>query len=261
MLKELLDNILDRSAIDPNTVKLEHDQFNQPVLVLPEEQSIKDMSGYLKEPIRTKEKKYFQTVNSYIHYLNTFKQTNTQLFATPKFDDIRTFDFIIAVIDYHTPDTPHWCEHRAILELFITPQLEEWQRFEGDKFSQRDFIDHIKDNAADIANPDLATLIDALKKITINGKAAMNSSVNGHSESTNASASVDIKGVPDELELAIPMFYMSERYKIKVRLYVTGGEDGLTITYKMTNIKASLDMEYQAIVKKVADETCIELVY
>lgn len=258
MLQEFFDALLAKVKPDTEAVKLQHDALDQPLLVIPKHQTVQDVSMYLKEPTRLIANNTFRSVDGFIKYVSDFKQDNTQIFCLPCFSEqLADFEFMEAIIDYHDTDgTPHWREHSARLRLIVTPQLKKWQRKANETMSPRAFINHLKDNAETIADPALAGLVDSIGKIKVNSSGKIEVNTDGHDSSISAKAEQKYTGVPEEIKLSLPLFYMGNKYAVKLRITVTSDEhSGIQISYSFTNLEAALETQYEDIAEAVKTGT------
>ena len=149
-----------------------------------------------------------QTVDSLVDYVNRFKGEDTLLFA-----DIAS-NSIVALIDYHGHDKPAHVLHSAKLSL---PYSEEWRTWtQADKrlVPQLEFARFLEENAADVAAPSGADLLEACRDLhavrRVNFKKAVRTATDNESfEYTDETEARTAGGLelPTKFLLRLPVYF------------------------------------------------------
>lgn len=152
-----------------------------------------------------------QTVDSLVDYANRFKTDDTVLFA-----DIEQ-NSILAAIDYHGPDDPAHLDHYAKLTLPFAVEWKTWTAINGRLMAQLEFARFLEENAADIAAPSGADLLEACRDLQairkVNFKKAVRTATDNetfeYSDETEARTSGGLE-LPTKFLLSIPVYFGGE---------------------------------------------------
>lgn len=200
---------LTAAAMAPSVVEHNGRSF----LIAPEgvhSQEITDPHGLvLIPPGRTRQKLTIQTKDSLGEYTIRYRLAQSTLFA-----DIDT-DTIVSAIDYHAPDGAAFCDHAATLKLSRSVEWAAWSAIHGKMMDQQDFARFIEENAADIASPEGADLLEIVKDLQAvrgaNFKKVVRTSGDiesfEYAENTEARAKGGTVEVPTKFKLDIPVYF------------------------------------------------------
>ena len=152
-----------------------------------------------------------QTVDSLVDYANRFKTDDTVLFA-----DIE-HNAIVAAIDYHAPGAAAHVHHNAKLTLPFSVEWKTWTAINGRLMPQLEFARYLEENAADIAAPSGADLLEACRDLQavrkVNFKKAVRTATDHenfeYSDETEARTSGGIE-LPTKFLLNIPVYFDDE---------------------------------------------------
>lgn len=162
---------------------------------------------------------------------------------------------IIAVLNDAQRDTPQWRDHRATLQLHLTPEWKRWRAKDGRLMGQVEFAEHIEESELDIVTPDAAELLEIAQTFHASTKAEFKSGTRLKTgevafqwvEETNATAGR--KGdltIPDKFELLISPFEGEDRCALTALLRYRVREGALSIGYKLVRpddvIRAAIDL-------------------
>lgn len=183
---------------------------------------------FLDAPRRIKQHAKLADADSFIRYVTGFKNGDTRIFATiPSNNAAPSF---LAVIDYHAPETPGWCEHRATYSCQFTEEWNRWTQQNKKRMGQVEFATLLEENASLIVTPPGAELLELV--MTLEGKSDItcNSLVRLSNGKTKLEyqEEVELKGAvssttgqidfPSALTVAIAPFDGGPTYKINCRL-------------------------------------------
>ena len=167
-----------------------------------------------------------QTVDSLVDYTNRFKTGDTALFA-----DIAA-NRIVSALDYHqgskiapgaddkagpdlvdAPIAAHG-DHSAVLSLPFSVEWQTWTKIHGQLMPQLEFARFLEENAADIAAPAGADLLDACRDLqavrTVNFKKAVRTATDNESFEYNDDTEARTSGgleLPTKFMLSIPVYF------------------------------------------------------
>lgn len=115
------------------------------------------ISQFRAAPLRTKACPKFETLDSLIEYVLGFKNDDSKIFVSAGQNKAPT---VLAILDYHTADSPQWGDHKA---LYVSQFSVEWLRWTGKnavKMSQSEFATLLEENASLIVDPPGAELLE-----------------------------------------------------------------------------------------------------
>lgn len=135
---------------------------------------------------------------------------------------------------------PGWGDHRAELQLTVTPEWAYWSKRDGEMLGQEAFAEHIEGGLEEIVEPDSATMLEVAQTFHAASSAQFRSSTRlasgeqrfQYDEEIKASAGAtgDIT-VPTMVLLAIAPFIGEDRYKIAARFRFRLSAGKLTLGY------------------------------
>ncbi len=250
-----------------------------PVAFVPrgrEVQSLKKLiDEYLPRPRRIEGQALLQDEESFIDHVNAMKREATAVF----FD--RSKNVFVAVYDYHKPDRPDWCEHRASWGLKLSREWQAWSGIQGRALSQQEFATFLEAQIPDVFWGDqysdhtklliqqlelrLATpsqLVALSRNIAINVDTAVR---NAQTLSTGEIAIVyteqhrDGEGqpitVPNAFLIAIPVVEHGPLYQVLVRLGYRVREGRITWHLHWHRADLALELATQEIAQRVVTNT------
>lgn len=149
-----------------------------------------------------------QTVDSLVDYTNRFKTPTTVLFA-----DIAR-NSIAALIDYHAPDGPQHVEHAANMALPYSEEWKVWTAASGKLVGQLEFARFLEENAADVAAPAGADLLEACRDLhavrRVNFTKAVRTATDNESFEYTDETEARTKGgveLPTRFMLRLPVYF------------------------------------------------------
>lgn len=160
-------------------------------------------------PSRIKQAVTLQTVDSLVDYVNRFKTDETMLFA-----DIGR-NSIGALIDYHGPTEAANVDHSATMVLPYSEEWKAWTAASGQLVRQLEFARFIEENAADIAAPSGADLLEVVRDLQAVRRANFKKAVRTasgnenfeYSEETTASTKNGSVEIPAQFKLELPVYF------------------------------------------------------
>lgn len=173
-------------------------------------QEVTDPHGLIPGvPARIAQRVTLQTVDSLVDYAERFKTDTTLLFA-----DITT-NSISALIDYHGAADPQNVDHRATMALPFSSEWAIWTGASGKLLEQLEFARFLEENAADIAAPSGADLLETVRDLQARRKvdfrkAVRTASDNENFEYTDNTTATTKNGgveVPSKFLLKIPVYF------------------------------------------------------
>jgi uncharacterized protein YfdQ (DUF2303 family) len=79
------------------------------------------------------------------------------------------------VLDAHAQGEPNWQEHRAVLHLTHSSEWVRWTKMSGQLYRQEAFADLLEAGAADVLDPDMATMLEVASSLEATTKAEFKS--------------------------------------------------------------------------------------
>lgn len=208
---------------------------------------------------------------SLIHYVKDHHGNGTALYA-----DIDK-NTVVAVLNGHAAswdggeefsDQPGWGDHRAWLNLRLTPEWKRWATHDGKAQGQEAFAEFIEDSVADIVDPSGATMLElaqtfeAKKDVAFRSQTRLSDGQRQLTYTENIEARGGSGGqlaVPSQLELGISPYEGGQPYKITARLrFRLGGEGKLTIGYILDRPDDILRAAFNDVVGEIETDTGIK---
>ena len=195
------------------------------VALVPDGMHLEDIKEHLPAyPDRKREKMQLLDVKSFIAYVNRMKLDNQTIIMAQIEADPVTFT---AIIDHHEPSVvtdelkmadgqepekregvAGWCDQQVILTLKRSREFATWMGINGKHLKQIDFVEFLKDNRFDIADPSGADILqicmalEATCESRFVGKTPTNEGVKiSFEEKTRTNLDV-----PNKITLRLPLF-------------------------------------------------------
>lgn len=125
-----------------------------PYMVVPQGFTVQEVEKHLPAPLRTRATVDLDEPESFIAYVNRFKDEHSVVFS-----DLEQRAFL-AVLDYHRADgAPRWGSHRAALRCPTTDDWDTWMEQDRKPMDQIVFAQFIEDHIPNIAQPSGAELL------------------------------------------------------------------------------------------------------
>lgn len=226
-----------------------------PHVILPPGHSMQSFEKLLPKPLRLKEHLQIQNVSSFVDYFQLFANDATIIFAN---EEAAT---ITAVFDYHKPNNPSHCEHKATLKLVHSDEWKAWVNNNGKGLSQRSMAEFIEDNIKDVVKPDGATLLEIAKTLQATKKLAFRSSQELQNGQVQLTYNEEIEGqagatgqlqIPKEIVIGARVYKGQEAYQLTARLrYRIDGNGILTFSYHINNVEKILEDAFATVLQQV----------
>lgn len=197
-----------------------------------------------------------QTVDSLADYTNAFKTETTVLFA-----DI-TGNSIKSLIDYHGPGDPKHVAHVATMALPFSEEWKTWTAINGRLMPQLDFARFLEENAADVAAPSGADLLEACRDLQavrkVNFKKAVRTATDNesfeYSDETEARTSGGVE-LPTKFLLNVPVYFNGETVALYAFLRWKLDDGALTLGVALHRAEHVRQAVFNKIVMDIAERT------
>lgn len=229
--------------------------------------AVQKLEKRLDKPLRTQATHRFLKVDSFLEYIERFKEPNSIIYAhgeqNPKFT---------AVINHYGPDTTDWGDHRAEYRCPLSSQWEAWTGQNGTAMAQAAFARFIEDNLEDIAKPDddpnapdAATMLEVSRTLEAKNKVQFASAIrldNGeqqfiYQEDIQGTTSKGTIKVPEYFYIGVPAFNGGEYYKIKARLRYRIKDAQLLMWYDLYREDNVLRDAYNSVLRHICDHVTL----
>lgn len=178
-----------------------------PYLITPDGTDVTSLESALPNPVRIKTNRAFEEPDSFIGYIKDFKGGNTRLYG-----EADAFH-ITAVFNDDQRDDPRWGDHRAQLQLKLSPEWKQWMKACEEAILQRDLADFLEEHLEQIAEPDASELLSDIRSVHVssNSKFASAQMEGGDiaftfTTETTAGTTTSRGKVPSKLTLMIAPF-------------------------------------------------------
>lgn len=225
-------------------------------------QNVIDTDAYDETPRWTERTVTFRDVESFGQYLTKHYDTD----ALEVWADVDRRE-LVAILDAPESYTsPRRCAHVAKLALQHTPEWLGWREMSGRLSSQGDFAEWIEERAADIVEPDPATMLELAQSFQAKTRVQFESAsflADGrraleYREDVEARAGA--KGqieIPATFALGVRVFVHGEPYKVMARLRYRMRDGALSIGYKLIDpdalVRAAVDDVIEALAPLLPD--------
>lgn len=253
------------AAAEP--VRLEPDPaVSVHTVVVPDGASLEriDLEHLLPGPRRRKGTYRPATVDAFADYVERFEEPRSSVWVHP------TSGRVVAVLNDHLPRDaagdgvePGWRDHLAELKLAHTPEWLYWTGQDGNTLSQEAFAEHIEAGAAEIVEPDAATMLEIAQTFHASIGGTFRSSTRLSSgeqrlqwdEEVQASAgkTAGELAVPTEIVLAVAPFVGEEPYRVTARLRFRVRSGTLSLGYRLDRPDAVVRDALKGVHDRLAD--------
>lgn len=212
-----------------------------------------------------------QTRDSLAEYVNRFKTEASILFADQEKSTI------VAALDYHAKADPdadiageaNHAAHRASLELPFSEEWRVWTGFADRLVGQLEFARFIEENAADVAAPSAADLIETVRDLQAHRKvnfikAVRTASNNENFEFTSESDARTRGGVelPTQFVLNLPVYFGESPTELRAFLrWEISDEGGLKLGIQLHRAEHVRQAAFRLIATDIYERTNSPVVY
>lgn len=232
------------------------DVLGVPHLVTPTGSEITEFDELMDAPKRLKAEPTFNETESFCRYVREFMEG-----GTPRLYADYSSTAITAILDDHRAGSPKWRDHKAVLKLRRSPEMEEWIKAAQEPIHQQGLADFFEAHIAQIVKPDATDLLSGVRSLTVSSNTKV---VSVHREGgdlaieighdTSASAKTSTGKLPLRLTLSIkPYRFWEKCFKLEVMLAYKLQGNGLYFTIKFLELDELFEQafsEIRAIVEK-----------
>ena len=260
------------------------------VAILPEGKKVQDLKPildlYLGRPERRKGTATLTDLASLLAHVARFATAETAVFADPA----RSQPKLTVVFDYHPTERAgaadatsrtDWMEHRALYAPTLSDAWKVWTQFDGKAMAQGDFATFIEDRLMDLVVPNLDDPTLKTFAELVQGKFAEPSDLVTLSRGLQVSVDVKVRNavqlntgaiqvqyeevhedgqgapisIPNLFQIAIPVFYGGDLYRMAARLRYRLAGQKLAWHYSLVRPELVFDDAFMGIVEKVRSES------
>lgn len=222
----------------------------KPYIILRTDQKVEDAERFMRHPARKIGKPQFVRSASFCEYANQQKTADSRLYIPTQTQFICVLDHHVATDGDVLRNHADWGQHRAQLDLKLTPEWQVWAARDKGSFGQREFAQFIEDNSDDVATPAGAELLDLVRTLKATCNAQYNGTVEDKPGTFSASyvqatrAQAGVKGdldLPTEFALSIAPYEGGNKILIVARLRFEINNEKLLLRYELVKIQKFLD--------------------
>lgn len=246
---------------------------NVPYAVIPQTCQIVDLSKFVfnehsSRPERVKGTAKVLDAQSFCDYYTLFHDDHSRVFAD------ETQNKIVAVLDYHEVQLegggagPRWGSHRLDLTMRPSKEWLIWKAADGKKQSQMEFAEFIEDNTPDIIAPPAAAMLEVARDLSAKTDVDFGSAVRmqdgsvrfRYSESVKATVGAGNIDVPEQFDIAVPIYIGTDRVRITARLRYRINSSKLTFWYNLLRADAAEREAFQMVRTGIADSLGVTII-
>lgn len=220
-----------------------------PVAVVPDGCRIETLDDYRERPRRAETLVIADSCQAFLDYWARFATAASVCFFSAT-------DGARAIIDYHAPTTPDWCQHRLRYACPIDPRWELWLANNDKPMGQEQFAEWIEDQAACIVDPESADMREISLSLQANTKVAYRSARRLDNGEVQLSYHEEIEGkggrngqleIPQLITLSLPVFRggIPQLMHARFRYRIVDGQ--LSLRYKILEIERVTDDAYNQV--------------
>ena len=228
-------------------------------------------------PSRKKGHVGVKTTDSFVHYVNKHKQTESLLYAQVDTTNIQTPLVIKAVFNDHQGEhlnetAAGWRDFTASLTPEASHEWKTWNARDGKPMDQFTFAQFLDDNIKDISSQEgYPTGTDMLKmalKFELSQDKRIKSAIRIQSGGTNIeyvddddAATVERMQAFDKFMLGVPTFWMGQAYTLEAKLRYRVREGKLALWYDLVRPDLVVNDAVAKILEDVQQKTALAVLY
>lgn len=224
-----------------------------PIMVIPQGAEVVQEPALLSKPLRIKAEVHTTEVPAFCAYVNRYKTENSIVFLRRDQAELN------AVLDYHGPNDPMHCEHEIKLRLKRDREWNAWASIFNKGLNQLQFAEFIEDYMPNFITPTGAAMLEMALKLKIDQKAQYTSARNLANGDTTLVYSVENTTremtIPNEIQIAVPVFYGSEPSTLRARLRYRLSEGMVQFTVKPNRDDLVYDKALEDAIAEVMADT------
>lgn len=234
----------------------------QDALIMPEGYALVSVEQLLDTPRRVRGVIDTKHPESFVAYVKRYGTEKTLVAAAYLGSDL--VGNVRATLDYHAPGgAAQWGEHVATLSFVLSDRFRAWLGRNRRMSQQRDFMEFLEDNSGDIAYPDAAELMEAIRQFRVHGdvrftqvQSLETGDVQFRFERTfRGQSETGVAAVPERLQLSLPVFRGCESIPVVARLRWNLDKEGqLTMGYSIAGLTDLIEREYEAQIDTLTGE-------
>jgi len=231
-----------------------------PFVILPPGHSIHDLEELLPAPERIRVTTRFISLESFMRYVNEFKQEGTTVYISPD-------GSAKGIIDGPSKGAPRWGQHIAHFTPTYSDRWRTWDALHKRAQGQKQFAEFVEDNNADFVAPPGADMLDIAQTLQAEQSAVFESGIRTDSGNVSLSykktttAKAGQRGdlqIPSMFAIRLPILEGEPARTIEMRLRYDLTEGKLTLTYEILRRTALLEEVRRSIYASIANENDLE---
>lgn len=181
----------------------------------------------------------FTRLDSLTEYVKEFTPEKAKAFVSDTSDEVMVRVALNAIRSGGTLANEL---HRANCGMPLDPDWVEWRRADRSLMGQAEFADFIDDHVENFVTPDGATMLEIAQTLRVNNNVAFSNKVSLTNNAVNLAYTEEIEGkagaagdmqIPEEFEIALPVFKGHGLWKVKARLRYRVSRGNLEIGFKL----------------------------
>lgn len=241
---------------------------HKPYTIVPNGSQLHEIPEEAARPSRIKSNPKLHDAPSFIRYVNKHKEHATTVLADTDASQV------LAVIDHHQDSQVNgtgpgndgraaYCDHRATYVARHSEEWKTWMAKNGKPMSQVEFATFLEDNEPDVAQPKGAELIEIAEALQVSRSGEFKSKINrnsnsiifGYTEENNATAGQ--VEVPKEFSVLLRPYIGCSHHTLTAKLRYKLEDGSLKLWYDLIRAEVLRREAFDAIIKRIADETSI----
>lgn len=169
---------------------------------------------------------------------------------------------VVDVLNANAAEHAEWSDHRAVLTLQLSPEWQRWSKISGHLLSQTLFAEFLEGAAADVIDPDMATMLEVAQSLTANSKVEFESAYRTkdgqrafrYKETVNAKAGQ--RGeleIPERITLLLRVFEGQPAQEVVARFRYRLNGDDLSLGVVIDRIPELLEQARLLVAAEIAE--------
>lgn len=218
-------------------------------------------SQHAERPERIRQTVTVLDPQSFIEYYTRFSDEESRVFA------YEPQNMITAILDYHGSE-PRWGQHKLILAMRHSEEWTRWAGANNKQMTQQAFAEFLEQNSIDIINPAPAAMMDVARDLIANTEVEFGSGLRmsdgqvkfKYTETVRASVNGGTVTVPEQFQLALPVYVGGERVYMDALLRFRVKDGKLSLWYTLIRPEEVLRSAFRAARSAIADELEITII-
>lgn len=202
-------------------------------VMVPEGYKVADLEAMQDVPVRPRGTVTVADEESFALLAERFASPARQIYCAPSTTLGQPPTFTAVLNDHASLDAPGWRDHRVVFTPKLSIEWVEWTKASGVPLPQASFAHWLESRVPEIIKPagaqmlEIALSIEAKKKVDFASGVRLQNGTHQltYVETIEGTAGKGQLAIPETIEIAVPVFYGGQTYKVEARLRYRIGDN------------------------------------